>query len=290
MWIQEQLSNELTEIQMLCCPSGDSVHQISMEEAIDLARGSSFEPVFSRLMVLKTLRGMEGVILCPRQNCDYAGWVAPNFTCENPLECELCGYTWRSVELLPIPRRILNFVKSLLEGREDSLSLIWKDMWTKACPGCNAPIEKSGGCPQMHCVRCQLHFCWLCMKPSRSHDTVACHLRLVMWNGLYCSLGVLLLYKLLLLCGNLYEVVYALSIAIGALGLFMIGVMLVGLAVFHSQFYQSGINWKGLSLYVLINCGIVLFTQAGPDIWEAETSFLLASLHLSILLVNLKFL
>jgi len=70
----------------------------------------------------------------------------------------------------------------------------------------------------------------------------------------------------------------------------MIGVMLVVFAFCNCLFNDRGISWKVLPLYVLINCGIVLFTKAGPDIWEAETSFLLASLHLSILLVNLKFL
>lgn len=258
-----------------------------MEEVVSLARGSSFEAVLNRLILLRTLRGLDDVILCPNENCDYAGWVQPHFTCDLPLECDLCGYTWRSIQLLPLSRRILNFVKLLLEGREDSLSQIWKDVWTKACPGCNTPIEKNGGCPQMQCARCKLHFCWLCMKPLRSHKSNACDLRLILWSGLYGTLGGLLLHKLLWLCGNYYEVIFALSNAMCALVLLMTGVVVVG-SCFVLR--GTGIVWKTLPLYILFHCGIVFFTDNGAYIWEIETSFLLAFCHLSILLVNLKFL
>ncbi|OQR83287.1 RING-finger-containing E3 ubiquitin ligase [Achlya hypogyna] len=33
---------------------------------------------------------------------------------------------------------------------------------SKPCPGCKSPVEKNGGCNQMKCVTCGVHFCWLC--------------------------------------------------------------------------------------------------------------------------------
>jgi len=30
------------------------------------------------------------------------------------------------------------------------------------CPGCNAPIESTGGCPHFHCPQCDTHFCKFC--------------------------------------------------------------------------------------------------------------------------------
>ena len=125
MWIQERLSYELAEIQLLTCPSANLAHELSMEEVIDIARGSDFEAVLDRMVLLKTLRYMDGVLICPRQYCDYAGWVRPNFTCDRPLECELCGYTWRSMQLLPLYRRVFHCIKSLATGQEDSLSFVW---------------------------------------------------------------------------------------------------------------------------------------------------------------------
>ncbi|KAF0687083.1 Aste57867_21164 [Aphanomyces stellatus] len=32
----------------------------------------------------------------------------------------------------------------------------------KPCPGCQTPVEKSGGCNQMKCITCGVNFCWLC--------------------------------------------------------------------------------------------------------------------------------
>lgn len=34
----------------------------------------------------------------------------------------------------------------------------------KPCPGCGYHVEKTGGCSAMRCSRCQVCFCWLCMK------------------------------------------------------------------------------------------------------------------------------
>ncbi len=36
----------------------------------------------------------------------------------------------------------------------------WIKRFTLPCPGCHVPIEKDGGCNQMICSRCQLHFYW----------------------------------------------------------------------------------------------------------------------------------
>ena len=30
------------------------------------------------------------------------------------------------------------------------------------CPKCDAPVEKDGGCPMMHCSRCSYSWCWSC--------------------------------------------------------------------------------------------------------------------------------
>lgn len=41
----------------------------------------------------------------------------------------------------------------------------WKEAnGIKACPGCNADIQKNGGCNHIRCARCKTHICWFCMK------------------------------------------------------------------------------------------------------------------------------
>ena len=35
---------------------------------------------------------------------------------------------------------------------------------TKPCPQCKTSVQKSGGCNQMKCTKCGVHFCWLCNR------------------------------------------------------------------------------------------------------------------------------
>ncbi|KAH9022020.1 hypothetical protein EDB85DRAFT_394082 [Lactarius pseudohatsudake] len=34
----------------------------------------------------------------------------------------------------------------------------------KSCPGCDADIQKNGGCNHIRCTVCKIHICWVCMK------------------------------------------------------------------------------------------------------------------------------
>ena len=46
----------------------------------------------------------------------------------------------------------------------------WIKRFASTCPGCQAPIEKNGGCDEMRCIRCQTHFYW--SKARRYGDKV----------------------------------------------------------------------------------------------------------------------
>ncbi len=65
-------------------------------------------------------------------------------------------------------------------GGEDSFRR-WRDEHgVKACPGCGAGLEKSGGCNHMKCVHCGTHMCWVCMKTFGDTDSgggVYAHMR-----------------------------------------------------------------------------------------------------------------
>lgn len=52
----------------------------------------------------------------------------------------------------------------------DSLNYLWKLSNTKKCPGCSTHIQKNEGCNYMECYKCQLGFCWFCLKPWSQHE------------------------------------------------------------------------------------------------------------------------
>ena len=56
---------------------------------------------------------------------------------------------------------------SSCDGAMDKAYKEWKKSKggaVKPCPGCSHHVEKTGGCSAMRCSRCQVCFCWLCMK------------------------------------------------------------------------------------------------------------------------------
>jgi ariadne-1 len=48
-------------------------------------------------------------------------------------------------------------------------SRLWLKHHSKPCPGCDAPIEKNGGCNHVHCSLCQTDFCWICLALLNRH-------------------------------------------------------------------------------------------------------------------------
>jgi len=56
---------------------------------------------------------------------------------------------------------------SICDGAMDKAYKEWKKSMggaVKPCPGCGHHVEKTGGCSAMRCSRCQVCFCWICMK------------------------------------------------------------------------------------------------------------------------------
>lgn len=50
------------------------------------------------------------------------------------------------------------------ENQDDQLTKKWLKQYTKPCPNCSIPIEKS--CNNLiRCTLCKYKFCWRCLKP-----------------------------------------------------------------------------------------------------------------------------
>lgn len=47
----------------------------------------------------------------------------------------------------------------------------------KACPSCGTIVEKTEGCPHIHCIHCNAHWCWECARAMPRAELVYAHIR-----------------------------------------------------------------------------------------------------------------
>jgi hypothetical protein len=55
------------------------------------------------------------------------------------------------------------------KNSSESENMTWIMANTKACPKCEANIEKNQGCMHMTCSQCRHEFCWLCLGKWSIH-------------------------------------------------------------------------------------------------------------------------
>jgi len=283
-WLKVKLEAQgLDDETGLICPSGHIGHEVSVEELLDLAKGTEAEEVIAQMTLRRSLRNLEGMVFCPREHCDYVGWVKASEKCSYPLACELCGSNWRDDQLLPSWQRLGQLISRLFSCQEDSFSLLWKDLWTEACPGCGALIEKNGGCPHMKCARCNLDFCWTCMRPYRNHDSEICGIRMIVYILVYLLFGVLIALKLLWICDMVvafFTAFLALLMTIGLLGL---GAAAFGVAA------DCKCGFVVLTMYCLVHIATILYSELGGMIFQIEAAVALAGVHCLVGLAYFKY-
>lgn len=78
------------------------------------------------------------VLECPQPEC--VGVAFEEAGCQTAM-CFLCEHQWAT-------------------GQGTATASISLPTGLKACPKCQIPIEKMGGCDHMHCTRCNNHFSW----------------------------------------------------------------------------------------------------------------------------------
>jgi IBR domain, a half RING-finger domain len=111
---------------------------------------------------------------CPKGGCSYAGVINIKNPCQEPLECEICGFQWRDPTSYTRIERIAAAVKHWEISSNEFLSTIWENIKTRTCEKCGVNIQKNGGCPHMTCKKCCYEFCWHCGMGWKGHDHKIC--------------------------------------------------------------------------------------------------------------------
>lgn len=176
-------SGDVTKVD---CPDGSCQEIIPPSIIKELVTPDVFER-YDRLLLQRTLDGMQDVVYCPRPTCRCVTMRDDSNMAQCPRcmfsFCVLCKRVWHGIapcKLLPSDleelrdtwesldandRQVLEkqFGKDRLhKAFEEYDSYKWIESNAKLCPHCNAKIQKMFGCNKMTCTHCRGHFCWLC--------------------------------------------------------------------------------------------------------------------------------
>lgn len=131
--------------------------------------------------VNKALEAMEDIAWCPQcegpafkdssnsivaycQECDYRFCIKCHETYHPFQRCKALQVE-ASMSIDKLKNR-----SELSSSINSALSNLYMNKFTKPCPKCKAPIIKGGGCNKMTCQKCQIFFCWLCLKQIQGYD------------------------------------------------------------------------------------------------------------------------
>lgn len=111
-------------------------------------------------------------VWCPRPGCGMAMiangglmMVCPSEKC-NFSFCRSCQESWHADSTCDQYKQW-----KIENGQADVRYEKWARKNTKACPQCQKPIQKNGGCNHMRCSQCRFDFCWKCLMSLSMHKS-----------------------------------------------------------------------------------------------------------------------
>ncbi|KAK0639689.1 hypothetical protein B0T16DRAFT_423575 [Cercophora newfieldiana] len=176
----ESLGRAVAESSLgLTCPSLGCGHVYTDSELRVIATPETFAR-YDKLRLLAYLSTLPDFRWCLGEGCSSgqvyefpADPVLPGFSADldrpllqrrNRVVCEECGFAMCFVHQTPWHEG-LDCIEYDAEAGDPQLDATraWIRDNTKACPGCQAPVEKGAGCFHMTCRVCGGEFCWECL-------------------------------------------------------------------------------------------------------------------------------
>lgn len=154
----------------------DIQHRLTYEECVTFINDSEkqeHKDNFSQVMLDIFITSSKTMLKCPRQSCDYVGYMNPRQKCTDPLVCEMCHYSWNEPSLTPFYQKLKKWCCSW-NMNINLFNDFQKVFRTQACPGCGINIIKGPGCKHMTWQKCLYEFWWIWLGnyPSYQHKGV----------------------------------------------------------------------------------------------------------------------
>ncbi|CAG9332552.1 unnamed protein product [Blepharisma stoltei] len=182
-WVTSQLMKYFVEDFFILCPKGERGHYINENDIKSCLTDEEYAN-YQFILLKRSLIHDEEYKICSSKECNAIGWIDNSISCTKPLICNVCKNEWIDPFLRPWQYRYYEIFKAVYSGEVELWSCLWKELWTKLCPMCGFPIEKSGGCPHMICQHCTHEFCWNCLTEYDSHNYGKCEYRFA-YRGIY---------------------------------------------------------------------------------------------------------
>lgn len=147
----------------------------------EIMRDDQFDN-FDRTITQHTLEKISSVIYCPGLDCQNAFFKPKRSRGKRQCRRSVCDscetvFCCRCGELYTKEHQRMKCGPYKQWKKTNDKETISIEEWKrglrtaqqmKKCPGCRRDVEKNGGCPDMHCTNCRMHFCWHCGKPFKN--------------------------------------------------------------------------------------------------------------------------
>lgn len=162
----------------LKCPDMRCNRGIEERDLKKIIYNKSQQEEIADIQLQEWIRQQPGAKNCPTTNCAYAFINGDQVA--GQIDCPSCNHRYCNQCLHPHAQNITcqDAELSRNPNAAERASQAWKQQNTKACPHCNAAIEKNEGCLHMTCRSCTYQFCWNCLGDWRTHyDNYNCQNR-----------------------------------------------------------------------------------------------------------------
>ena len=168
---QSYLASKVNDGQVLAlhCPSPSCPRPLSTKEVLTLL-APPLHPKFDRFRTNAEIALDPNARWCPTPNCESV--MLGGEGRGTRLKCSKCGglVCFECNERWHEGRTCEQAASSVMAAYKASHDV-------KACPQCQATIERSEGCNHMTCTRCKYQFCWLCSRKYGKHHFAPWNLR-----------------------------------------------------------------------------------------------------------------
>jgi len=142
---------------------------------------SSLKFHLETLLLNKILNLDEDYRLCSNPQCLQICFKTKD-SCLESFRCAYCDSECPNLKMLKkssenVFESIMDFSNAWLENASSG---VYRDLFTRECPGCGISISKNGGCNHMSCRKCECEFCWKCLGNWNLHATFLCDMREIM--------------------------------------------------------------------------------------------------------------